>query len=161
MSQTPLRKQDRATEPNQPRRLPTQFRNAVVCCLRSLDRRYTSFKEALSGFGESQSPSGALLQTYTKPFFQCGNTPSKSAPITRAAAENPPYWTTEAKKYMSFRSSTPYCCLYAPILCKWALPCHCTSTPENARHRGQDRNGAWLPWAEIGRIRRQTVNMDG
>ena len=78
MSQTPLCQEDWAAEPNEPCRFSTQFRHAVECRLRSFNRRYTSFKEALSGFRKSQSPSGALQQTYTKPFFQCRNTSAKA-----------------------------------------------------------------------------------
>ena len=60
MSQTPLRQQHGTAEANEPRRFPAQFRHAVICRLCSLDRRNTSLKEALAGFCESQSPSGAL-----------------------------------------------------------------------------------------------------
>ena len=60
MSQTPLRQEDWTAEPDEPRRFPTQFCDAIICCLRSLDSRDTSFKEALPGFCESQSSSGSL-----------------------------------------------------------------------------------------------------
>jgi hypothetical protein len=53
MSQTPLRQQYRAAEANESRRFPAQFRHAIVGRLRSFDRRDTSLKEALSGFGQS------------------------------------------------------------------------------------------------------------
>jgi hypothetical protein len=60
MSQTPLRQQDRAANANEPCRFPAQFRHAVKSRLCALDRRYTSFEEALSSFCERQSPSSAL-----------------------------------------------------------------------------------------------------
>jgi len=61
MSQTPLRQQDRAAEANEPCRFPAQFRHAVIGRLRSLDRRNTSLKKALTSFCESQSPADQLL----------------------------------------------------------------------------------------------------
>src|SRR5262249_47900010 len=59
MSQTPLRQQDWAAEPNEPRRLPSQFGDGVIRRLRSLDRCYTSFKEALSVDPSSSLAPGA------------------------------------------------------------------------------------------------------
>jgi hypothetical protein len=50
----------------------------------------------------------------TQPSPQCRNRRLRcvfSTLIVRAAAENPPYRTTDAKKWMSFRSSIVYCCV--------------------------------------------------
>ena len=101
MSQTPLRQQDRAAEADEPCRFPAQFRHAIICRLCFLDRRDASLKEPLSGFCESRARvvrcskrtpsrfSNAAIRLLRRVF---------STPIARAAAEKPPYWTTEAKK---------------------------------------------------------------
>src|SRR5437867_2134953 len=70
VSETPLRQQYRAAEPNESRRFPAQFRNAIEGRLCSFDCRDTSLKEALSGFSQSQSTGGALEQTDTEPLLQ-------------------------------------------------------------------------------------------
>ena len=50
MSQTPLSQQYRAAKANESRRLPAQFRHAVVGRLSSFDGGYASLEEALSSF---------------------------------------------------------------------------------------------------------------
>src|SRR4029077_9409444 len=78
MSQAPLRQENRAAEANESRRFPAQFRHAVVSRLCSFDRRYTSLKEALSGFCQRQSSSGALEQTNPETLLQRSDSPAKA-----------------------------------------------------------------------------------